>query len=601
MRKKLLSLLVALLLFASSLPVSAFAETATVTGSVVNVRSGPGDGYDVLGSYSRGSTVEVLDTSNASWYAVNYNGRTGYMFARYLSLQTAPPASQTATILTPSTIGQATIIIPGQNDAYVTPTTPTPVPTQTPSLANYDSFITPAPAPTPTPAPTATPAPLPTPSLAVAPTVQPTATPTPQASPTPSASGTAGQIKGMYVRFRGGPSATSEIYGEYNSGKALTILGTEGDWTRCVIDGRTGYVFSQYVTAVSTTPAQTEAVFVTPSATPVPTVAPLPSPTLASAEAAQAALGNNGTASPAAQSSGSIAGDHVRFRSGPDTSYSILATYDRGKELTVLGSQDGWTLCQIDGQTGYVFSQYVQLNTTPQSSAGTVQAPAETPAPVMINEPTLAVGPVPSPTPVPVNVTGTPGYIKGNNVRLRSEPNGTSEVLAELFYGNAVTITGATGTWTAVVCDGQAGYVSTQYVATGAFQSVSVGGTASGREVADFALQYVGYPYSWGGKDPSTGFDCSGFVYYVYQHFGYTLNRVAAEQARNGTHVDPANMQAGDVICFYSGDSYIGHVGIYIGNNMFVHAATSTTGVITSELAGYYATRGYEVRRIVND
>ena len=109
----------------------------------------------------------------------------------------------------------------------------------------------------------------------------------------------------------------------------------------------------------------------------------------------------------------------------------------------------------------------------------------------------------------------------------------------------------------------------------------------------------MGTPYHWGGKDPSTGFDCSGFMYYVYKHFGYTLNRVASEQALNGKHVEASDLQPGNLLCFYSGGSYIGHVGMYIGNNMFVHAATSTTGVITSELAGYYARRGFEARRII--
>jgi cell wall-associated NlpC family hydrolase len=602
MRKKLLSLLAACFLFASSLPVCAYAQTATVTGSVVNVRSGPGNTYDILGSFSRGDAVEVLDSSDSSWYTVNYNGRTGYMSARYLSLQGTPPASQSATILSPASIGQATIIIPGSDEssAFITPTTPTPLPSQTPSLAAWGSSST----PTTVPAAAATPAPQQTPSLAVAPTQQPTPTAAPHATAQPSSSGSAGQIKGMYVRFRSSPSSDSEIYGEYNSGKALTILGTEGSWTRCEIDGRTGYVFSQYVTAVSAASFQSGAGFITPTQTPTPTAAPLPSPTLATAEAAQATTGTGtgaATAPAAAENNGTIAGDHVRFRSGPATSYSILATYDRGKALSALSAEGGWTRCLIDGQTGYVFSQYVQLGV----SGGTgVQTPVSTPLPTSTKEPTLAVGPVPN-TPstpsAPVSVSGTPGYIKGNNVRFRAEPNITCEILADLFYGNAVTITGTTGTWTAVVCNGQAGYVSSQYVATGTFQSVSVGGTASGREIADYALSFVGCSYSWGGKDPSTGFDCSGLVYYVYQHFGYTLNRVAAEQALNGRHVDPADMQAGDILCFYSGGSYIGHVGIYIGNNRFVHAATSSTGVITSELAGYYATRGYEVRRIVND
>ena len=109
----------------------------------------------------------------------------------------------------------------------------------------------------------------------------------------------------------------------------------------------------------------------------------------------------------------------------------------------------------------------------------------------------------------------------------------------------------------------------------------------------------MGYGYRWGGSSPSTGFDCSGLVYYVYKQFGYTLNRVAQDQASNGVHVEPSAIQPGDILCFYSGSSYIGHVGIYIGGGRFVHASNSTTGVIISELSGYYSSRGYEARRIV--
>ena len=196
----------------------------------------------------------------------------------------------------------------------------------------------------------------------------------------------------------------------------------------------------------------------------------------------------------------------------------------------------------------------------------------------------------------------------------------SSSILGEFFYGNSVTITGTSGDWTAVSYNGKDGYVYSKYVCPGSYQAsapvvntiktVSTGstgttttassGSALGQQIANFALQYVGYPYSWGGKSPETGFDCSGFVYYVYSQFGYTLNRVACDQALNGVHVDPNNLQPGDVLCFYSNDNYyIGHTGIYIGNNKFVHASTSTTGVIITELGGYYFTRGYEARRIV--
>ena len=89
MRRKTLRTLLAALLIASTLSATAFAETALVTGSEVNVRSGPGSDYAILGSCTRGSTVDVIDRGDGTWYAVNYNGSVGYMFSQYLSLQSS--------------------------------------------------------------------------------------------------------------------------------------------------------------------------------------------------------------------------------------------------------------------------------------------------------------------------------------------------------------------------------------------------------------------------------------------------------------------------------------------------------------------------------
>lgn len=88
-------------------------------------------------------------------------------------------------------------------------------------------------------------------------------------------------------------------------------------------------------------------------------------------------------------------------------------------------------------------------------------------------------------------------------------------------------------------------------------------------------------------------------MYYTYKNFGYTLNRVAADQANNGYGVSYDELQPGDILCFYSSGSYIGHVGIYIGDGMFVHASNSTTGVIITPLDGYYSNRGFVARRII--
>ena len=169
MRKKILrtfaaTLLICTVLTANALP--AFAEGATVTGSDVNLRSGPGTGYSVLDCLPKGASVTVTDRSNSDWTAVTYNGTSGFISSRYLSSGGSGSGSSD-----------------GSGSVY--------------------------------------------------------------------SDGVKGMINAMYVRFRSGPSTDHEILGSYNKGKELTITGTSGSWTACVIDGVSGYVSSQYVSTVS--------------------------------------------------------------------------------------------------------------------------------------------------------------------------------------------------------------------------------------------------------------------------------------------------------------------------------------------------------------
>ena len=103
------------------------------------------------------------------------------------------------------------------------------------------------------------------------------------------------------------------------------------------------------------------------------------------------------------------------------------------------------------------------------------------------------------------------------------------------------------------------------------------GGSASGNAVAQFALQFKGNPYVWGGTSLTNGADCSGFVMSVYKNFGVNLPHSSTADRNVGSGVGSlAEAQPGDIIC------YSGHVGIYIGGNQIVHASTSKTGIIVS-------------------
>ena len=315
-----------------------------------------------------------------------------------------------------------------------------------------------------------------------------------------------------------------------------------------------------------------------------------------SVPAPQNMLPASGTSSAGASSklttSGEVVGNSVRLRSGPGTTYPIIDTYDSGTPLLITDESGDWTAVIIDNKSGYIHSDLLR-NTAPDPLPRSAPA-ADSPQPSERAE-TLSSQPA---------FKVTDGYIVGSYVRLREAPSMSSKILAELSFGAAVKMTGVSGDWTKVISNGQEGFVSSSFVTEGIFEPAAklskASGAELGKEIAAYALKYLGTPYKWGGSSPTTGFDCSGFVSYVFSQFGYTTSRVANDVLSDGVHVDPADLQPGDVLCFYSGNNYCGHVGIYVGDNLFVHAANSAIGVVTTDLStGYYASRGYEIRRII--
>ena len=105
--------------------------------------------------------------------------------------------------------------------------------------------------------------------------------------------------------------------------------------------------------------------------------------------------------------------------------------------------------------------------------------------------------------------------------------------------------------------------------------------SVSGSAVVQYALNFVGNPYVWGGKDPNTGADCSGFTSYVYGHFGISIPSYSYAQRSVGQEVSYENAQPGDLIC------YAGHVAIYMGNGQIVHAKGTAYGIVAYDNATY--------------
>lgn len=220
---------------------------------------------------------------------------------------------------------------------------------------------------------------------------------------------------------------------------------------------------------------------------------------------------------------------------------------------------------------------------------------------------------------------------------VRSEPTKESEYVGKLYPGYAAKITGPVGEWTAVESGDVTGYVKTEYILTGAeaqtyaenlvteaqqegkeeaftyavsreaeeaqaaqetqedtqqteTAEVSAQTAATGQAIVDYACQFIGNPYVWGGTSLTDGADCSGFVQSVFAHFGISLPRTTYEQIYSGVEVGYDQAMPGDLIC------YDGHIGIYVGNGQIVNAQNPEQGIGISPAA--YTTI-LSVRRIV--
>ncbi|MGI6119394.1 MAG: NlpC/P60 family protein [Desulfosporosinus sp.] len=117
------------------------------------------------------------------------------------------------------------------------------------------------------------------------------------------------------------------------------------------------------------------------------------------------------------------------------------------------------------------------------------------------------------------------------------------------------------------------------------------------QQILNFAAQFLGTPYVWGGTTPS-GFDCSGFVQYVYRNNGISLSRTSEQQFKNGVSVSRSELRPGDLVFFHTYSSGASHVGIYVGNNTMIHS--SSGGVTYDDMTNsYYAVRYLGARRVL--
>ena len=122
------------------------------------------------------------------------------------------------------------------------------------------------------------------------------------------------------------------------------------------------------------------------------------------------------------------------------------------------------------------------------------------------------------------------------------------------------------------------------------------------KKVETISKQYLGNPYVWGGNTPETGMDCSGYTKYVFNKVGISIPRTAYAQSKVGKKIDKQNFKKGDLLFFLTDKKRnipITHVGIYLGDDKFIHAASSKQGIIISSLKGSYGKKFITAKRII--
>lgn len=146
--------------------------------------------------------------------------------------------------------------------------------------------------------------------------------------------------------------------------------------------------------------------------------------------------------------------------------------------------------------------------------------------------------------------------------------------------------------------DGKVGPATYKLLMGQAMPQISRGGSMQARRVISIALKYLGVPYVFGGTSPY-GFDCSGYIQYVFNQIGISLPRTADVQYEVGKAVPINKLQPGDLVFFETYEPGPSHVGIYLKNGDFVHASSNTGITVTSLYSSYYAPRFLGAKRII--
>lgn len=275
-----------------------------------------------------------------------------------------------------------------------------------------------------------------------------------------------------------------------------------------------------------------------------------------------------------------VTAETLNLRTEASTSAKVIARLKKGAVVKVTSNFGNWCKVSYDGIAGWVHKDFLSFGKMPAANEVPKQQVAIASATIVVT---------------------------ANILNVRSEPNTSAKVVAKLEKGKTVTAVAHSGNWYKIkTAKGITGWASKEYLSLQKTQSskgsrIASRSAAAAREsskgdnIAAYAKKFLGVPYLWGGTTPK-GFDCSGFVYYVYKHFGIKMNRIAAEQARQGRTIKKSELRPGDLMFFDTvgrNNGQITHVGIYIGGGKFIHASNPKSDVKITDVSDSFYSSGY--------
>ena len=276
----------------------------------------------------------------------------------------------------------------------------------------------------------------------------------------------------------------------------------------------------------------------------------------------------------------------------PNMNGNIITALDYGANVTIEGVSGDWYKVEAGGYTGYVYKQFITEAATVYSSNNTNSSTSTSTTSTTTSSSEYGV---------------VSNLNLGYSLNFRTAPNLLSTIIGSLAEGTQVKILGESNGWYNVEYNGVVGYAYGEFISitgssstssttssssvTNSTSTSSSTSTVTAQDIINYAMQFEGYPYVWGGDSPSTGFDCSGFVQYVYAHFGIDLPRTTFEQVNCGTPVSLSDVKPGDLVFEMPSPEGPNHVGIYIGNGKILDAMDPQNGVTISPIYEVVAVR----------